>query len=91
MEVRQIEKLLESQNPQDVQKGVGYAVLTLLKEMKNKQVTTLDKRPPENGDIITMHCSVCNKNSQFVFKKKKLSDGFELSAEWECVKCCHTI
>jgi hypothetical protein len=93
MDIKKIERLLESGDVKEVQKGVGYAALALLKELQeNRSVTTLNKRPPVKGDVITMFCDhVCDRNTQHAFQTVTDLNDRIMIARWVCCGCNHEI
>lgn len=86
--LEQIKTLLESPSSQMIQRGTGLPVLELLKEVKKLNSTTLNsKRKPDEGDLMTMYCSVYKEDTTNALEKS-LSAPYAL--EWRCMKCGKT-
>lgn len=82
---REAEKYLESNNPHEIQKGLGYALLALAKEIRDQpkfDPGSLKLRKAEIGDTKIIYCDICGKNTEHVF-----GGVTDISRWWQCTRC----
>lgn len=94
MQLSRIEEMLLSGKDNEVQRGLGFAVIELVKELRvakkaqaKESISTLAKRPPENGDVLAMYCKECFKEVNHIFRKTTGPDGEVILVEWRCTNC----
>jgi hypothetical protein len=80
---REAERLLKSEDPIKIQKGLGFALLALSEEFRRQQGKTgsLNSRKPEHGDSKNLYCRDCFKETEHVF------GGVEQFRWWSCTRC----
>jgi len=86
---REAEKYLKSTKPHKIQKGLGYALLALAKEIRDQpkfDPGSLKFRKPEIGDTKIMYCNICNKNTEYVF-----AGVADKNRWWQCTRCGNEI
>jgi hypothetical protein len=87
MEIKKIEEALGSNDPVEIQRALGFAVLALYREMRNtKQESTAHKRAPVDGDILPLYCKNCGEKTEHVFRKLIILDSVR-GVSWTCGIC----
>jgi hypothetical protein len=58
---------LVSDNPAEVHRGMGLALLALAEEFRKYRTESMPQRGPERGDRTFLYCSVCKKETKHLF------------------------